>query len=69
MQNVTLSFPDLNHMAYFIMRFRVSNFTPDWQRASLKGEMERHTITCACDEYGATIVEINAANAEASFAN
>jgi hypothetical protein len=57
MQHVTLSFPNLSYMAYFIIDCGISDFTPDWKNASLTGRLKDTHIGTAFAEYNAYVLE------------
>jgi hypothetical protein len=57
MTRVTLSFPNLSYMAYFIIDCLISDFAPDWKNASLTGRIKDDHIKKAFVDYNAYIVE------------
>jgi len=57
MQNVTLSFPDISEMAYFIIECGISDFEPDWKNASMSGDIRDCYVSKAFGEYNAYVVE------------
>ena len=44
MSNVTVTFTNRSDMAYFIIARRISEFIPDWQNATLTGELNNNDI-------------------------
>jgi len=57
MRFVTLSFPNLNEMAYFILYSGISDFVPDWKNAALTGDIDSNDINTACAEFNAYVIE------------
>jgi hypothetical protein len=56
-ENVTISFLNLSHMAYFIIECGISDFTPDWKNAALTGNLENSHIYTALVHYDAYITK------------
>ena len=56
MSNVTLSFPNLSEMAYFIIECHVSDFVADWKNASLTGNIEDRHVSTAFLYYNAYVI-------------
>jgi len=58
MEKLTLLFPSLNEMAYFIIDCGISDFVPDWKNAALTGEINSTHINVALDHYSACVTRI-----------
>jgi len=57
MEFVTISFPNLSQMAYFIMDCGLSDFVPNWNEASLTGYVRDSHLKTAFEKYDACILQ------------
>jgi len=63
-KNVTLSFPNLSYMAYFIIDCGIADFVPNWKNASLTGTIKESHVAKALARYDAYIFEREITNIE-----
>jgi hypothetical protein len=53
MELITISFPNVSQMAYFIIDCGLSDFEPDWSNSSLSGYIGDTHLKKALEQYDA----------------